>query len=313
MGFTLLGAQHRIRARSQSGYMPLCVGLPLLIVLLAACDSAAPTSTPSRILSGPTLAASPTVAILTSEELYGTSVAFGGDGQNNSTSAPLPSRGGLPPIIRATAINDLPAQIEIFLEDQTSVLGDLYSTGDALLRGPGLLLIGTENSVWGDMANQARAAGISVLVITLRVTPAPTDLGSLLTALSELPTVDPSRLGVVVQGEITDRIFAQCATQPLCDFAALIGPRNRDALVSTFSLYQPRPLLLVAGENDAASTAAAVALASAAPQTTTRLITRVALDENVLQSDSALMTELVAWISTTLVAIPDVLPTIERQ
>jgi|GEM_PF-807094 len=313
MSFTLLRAQYRLQAHHQRGHTALCVGLLLLIVLLAACDSAAPTSTPGRIFSGPTLAASPTIAILTSEELYGTSVAFGGDGQNNSTAAPLPSRGGLPPIMRATAVGDLPAQIEIFLEDQTSVLGDLYSTGDALLRGPGLLLIGLENSIWGDMAAQARAAGISVLVITLRVTPAPTDLGSLLTALSELPTVDPSRLGVVVQGEVTDRIFAQCATQPLCDFAALIGPRNRDALVSTFTLYQPRPVLLVAGENDAASTTAAVALASAATQTTTRLITRASLAANSLQSDSALVAELVAWVSTALVAVPSVLPTIERQ
>ena len=313
MSFSLLWAQHRLHNGNKRDHRALCLGLLLLTVLLAACDASSLTSTPSRILSAPTLAASPTVHIFSSEELYGTSVAFGGDGQNNSTAAPLPSRGGLPPIMRATAAGDLPAQIEIFLADQTSVLGDLYSAGDALLRGPGLLLIGPENATWGDMAAQTRAAGVTVLVITLRVNPAPTDLSSLLTALSELPTVDPSRLGVVVQGAMTDMIFAQCAGQPLCDFAALIGPHDRDTLLRAFSAYQPRPIMLVSGQSDAASTTAAAALASTAPQATTRVISRASLGTNILQSDSALVTELVLWVSAALTATPIALPTIERQ
>lgn len=287
-------------------------GLMILMILLAACDSVGPTLTPTRAISGPTLAPSATIQIFTSEELYGTSVAFGGDGQNNSTAAPLPSRGGLPPVMRATADGNLPAQIEIFFEDQTSVLGELYSTSDALIRGPGLLLLGTDDVLWGDMASRAREAGITVLVIPLRAAPAPSDLNVLLTALSELPTVDPSRLGVFAQGAITDMMFAQCAAEPLCDFAALIGPRSRDPLVMAFSAYQPRPMLVVAGENDAASTTAAVALASAGPQGSTRLITRTVLGPNTLQSDSALVGELVTWAAMVLAAVPEALPTIER-
>lgn len=288
-------------------------GLLLMITLLAACDAVAPTLTPTRLVSGPTLAASATVQILDSEQLYGTSVAFGGDGQNNSTAAPLPSRGGLPPIMRATAVGGLPARIEIFLTDETSVVGELYSTGDALLRGPGLLLLGSETTLWGTTGVQARASGITVLMIPLPQTPAPTDLNTLLTALSELPTVDPSRVGVVVQGPDTDLLFAECAALPLCDFAGLIGPHDRDLLINAFRTYSPRPLLLVVGENDAASTTAAVALVSAAPQATTRYITRRAVSDDLLQNDTALVTDLVGWISTALVAVPVALPTIERQ
>jgi hypothetical protein len=299
------------RCRNARG--ALIFGLLLLTFFLAACDSAGPTLTPTRAISGPTLAASPTVQIFTSEELYGTSVAFGGPGQNNLTAAPLPSRGGLPPVMRATAVGDLPAQIEIFLADQTSVIGDLYSSGDALMRGPGLLLIGAEGALWGTMASQARAAGITVLVIPLRPVPEITDMNTLLTALSELPTVDPSRLGVVIQGWSTELLFPLCAQQPLCDFAVLIGPQDQGILLGGLINYQSRPLLVVAGENDAESMAAAVALNTTAPEGTSRLITRPVVDANLLVNDSALVTDIVAWVSTALGAVPNALPTLEHQ
>jgi len=290
----------------------ILIGLVFLLALLTACDTVTPP-TPTQIMSGPTLEASPTTHILTSEQLYGTSVAFGGDGRNNATTAPIPSRGSLPPIIRATAVGAAAARIDIFLEDGTTVSGDLYTAADALVRGPALMLIGPEKAVWGDVPQQMRTAGLTVLVVPLRVTPAATDLRSLLTSISELPTVDPSHIGMIVQGSITDVMFTQCAHEGFCLFAALIGPQDRDTLLTALSAYQPRLLFLATGDDNSASTTAAIALVSAAPQATVHRIARPTLSDSALQSDSALVTDLVAWVSAMLVTAPEMLPTIERQ
>ena len=85
-----------------------------MVLILVGCTPAGNVPTPyaTRTLSAPGIAASPTIDLQTSEELYGSESGYTGDlGQSDLTAASLPSRGRSSP--RGRRPNVLPLAVEL--------------------------------------------------------------------------------------------------------------------------------------------------------------------------------------------------------
>lgn len=205
----------------------------LLIILLVACaPETGSTATPTRSLSAPTLAPSPTVDIRNSDELYGPD---GSDGQNDPTAAALPSGGGLPPLAIGTQAPGGAQRVTITLTDGRLLVAELYEpaldlSASAGLRVPGVLLVGSNSAEWRDVGPVLRASGYSALVIGLDSAPSTADAVPLLDALSELGSVDPARI-VVVGSPAAQLALDFCGVYAACDGTTLADPLNPDALL----------------------------------------------------------------------------------
>ncbi|MGB1288547.1 MAG: hypothetical protein ACPG7F_18575, partial [Aggregatilineales bacterium] len=166
-----------------------------LLIILTGCDAlnqAAPTATP--ILSAATLAASPTVQIRNSDELYNNVIV----GQNEPTAAAMPSNGILPPEVVATKEAGGAKVVEILLEDGTRLVADLYEriemqaietgdfSGQQPVAFPGVLLLSTERLAWDLLPLQLFQSGMTVLVVEIRANPLPTDIQTLLIAFGDI-------------------------------------------------------------------------------------------------------------------------------
>ncbi len=262
------------------------------VSLLLACVACVPVATspprPTFELSAPTLAASPTVRILTSEELYSEDNT---QGQNSPTAAALPSGGGLPPLSfgERTPLG-VSAPVQIVLDDGVLVEGELYSSGQERLAG--VLLLARQRDVWGELPRQLFNNGYTVAVMTLRPSvPRVNDLSTMLLAVSELGTVDPARMAVIGLEEGADLTLLGCAVDALCDGAVLIRPTLRDALLDALSRYGMRPLLLVATPDDPLADELHAVAANA------QLRTYDAPTLTALTQNASLWLELFAWLN----------------
>ena len=246
-----------------------------LIVLgfvLVGCDVLdVPTPTPTQPLSGPTLEASPTVQIFTSEELYPGNAEAG----FNPTTSSLPARAALPPLAIGTREPGGALTVEIVVADDVILLGDLYARGDlptvanadgseTLQRQPGILILASLRSEWGNFPAFLSSQGATVLVVEMRQPPVAADMDALLTSLSESGTVDPGRIGVIGAGTGADMALMGCAVTPICAATVLLSPQGRDTLANVVASYNPRPLFIAAATDDATSFAAAQAVALSA-------------------------------------------------
>lgn len=235
------------------------VTLFIMLMIFTGCSGSdsVPTVTPTVALSAPTLAPSPTVKVLTSDELYGdTSIG----GQNNPVAAALPSGGELPPLFFGTIEPAGTQTVQIVLADGSLVTGDLYAEGD--FRVPGVLLLAPDRVSWGLLPLQLHAAGLSVLVTDLP--PAASDIETVLISFSELPVVDPARLAVIGADYGAGLALTGCAAYLACDALVLLSPDGRETLPGLMSSYNPRPLLIAVAEADADAYLTSLALASAA-------------------------------------------------
>lgn len=223
----------------------------LLLVCAACVPIALPTPRPTFELSAPTLAPSPTVRILTSEELYSEESSLG---QNNPTAAALPSGGGLPPLaFGESAPLDASVPIQIVLDDGVVVDGELYSSGQDRLAA--VLFVARQRDIWGELPRQLFNNGYTVAVMSLRPSvPRINDLSIMLLAVSELGTVDPSRMVVIGAEDGADLTLLGCAADALCDGAVLLRPTLRDALLDALPRYATRPLFIVALQGDSLAT-----------------------------------------------------------
>mgnify|MGYP000073560264 CR=1 FL=1 len=229
----------------------------LIIVLLAACESVepAPTATPTRALTGPTVEASPIVR----GELPTQQPTLQFIGQNDPTAAAMPSGGNLPPLPVGTPVQgEVRQAIQITVADGRTLPGDLYSLGDQ--RVPGLLMLAPDSDAWLDLPLRLQAAGFTVLTIDLAAVASPDDVSGLLQSLSDFGSVDPGRMGVIGGEGGADVALAGCATELLCDAVALVSPTQHDPLLIAMQRFNPRALFAAAGQDDAASYAAAQAL-----------------------------------------------------
>jgi len=242
--------------RRSSGYRAVCCFTLLGALFLVACEPAEPlTPTRTRTLTGPTIAASPTVL-----PLIPTDPAEGYYGQNDPTAAALPGSGELPPL----PVGGFEAGgqvVQITAEDGGLINGILYQSG--LVRQPGILLLATDYANWGSFPAKLAEAGFTVLSVTMRPDSGIADVSVLLRALSS-GEADPGRLGMMGAGSAADTAFLGCAAEMLCDTVVLLSPTQHDVLLAALPTYNPRALFTAASREDTFAYATAQDLASAA-------------------------------------------------
>lgn len=237
----------------------LAVSIWLFTLLLAACDAQPPSPTPTRALSGPTLAASqepflgpPTEAPPDIE---------GGIGQNDPTAAALPPGGAaLPPLLIGTPGSGR-QQVEITADDGTRLYGDLLQNAE--VRMPGVLLLGSDRTAWGGFPDQLNAAGYTVLVMELRESAGVADVRVMIDALTS-GMADPGRIAVIGAARGADLALLGCADVATCDVAILLSPLQEQTLLNEMPRFNPRPLLQAVSQTDEESFTTAQALDAAA-------------------------------------------------
>lgn len=220
--------------------------------LFAACDNVAPTPTPTRELSAPTLQPSATVLPFL-EEPDSTQLQF--VGQNDPTAAALPRDSELPPLpIGTLAPGETRQPIQVTAPDGTQLSGDLYASPLGPT-SPGILMLNAgENTAWVDFPLRLQQQGYSVLVMPLRPNlvsnsaVAMGDFSAMLQALGQVS--DPGHLGVIGAEAGADVALAGCATEPLCDALALFSPTDQQIAQLTITSYNPRPIFLSVAQND---------------------------------------------------------------
>lgn len=283
----------RIRPVTQSFYR-----LPFaLFLLLTACNvlPQAPEPTSTRNFTAPTIAPSPTVQILNSDEIYGDNIV---DGQSNATAAALPVDAPLPPV-QAGITGESGAQVvQIFLEDGSSVMGELYEQGDSDNRVAGILIIGQEIDGWASLASDLFNAGYTVLVIDLPENPRAEIMDTLLTSLSENGTVDPARIAAIGAEASADFAFLGCTIYEICDAVVMLSPQSRNAILNVLPNYNPRPLFLAASLNDAESYATAASIATSFADGSRFVEQSTGTGTGLLALNSELSNFVITWLAT---------------
>ncbi|MFN8372393.1 MAG: hypothetical protein U0694_05900 [Anaerolineae bacterium] len=232
----------------------------LIAIFLSACATDPTlTPTPTHVLTGPTLEASATIDPLP----YPSPIP----GDNyfadyfDPTAAGLPAGAQLPPELIDTPVpNQLFQEIVLTATDGTQLFGDLYQQN---LRVPGILLLTRNRLEWDTLPEQLYTTGFTVLAMDIRAGAGLEDFEVMLQALAS-GIADPGRLIVIGGGEGADLALIGCATDGLCDAAALLSPTGGQTLVNLMADFNPRPLLLAASEEDAEAYNTILALQTAA-------------------------------------------------
>lgn len=274
----------------------------LCLIAFAACDNIAPTLTPTRPISAPTLQASPTVLpFVPSDEP--TQLLY--VGQNDPTAAALPRDSELPPLLSGTlAPGESRQPIQVTAPDGTQLTGDLYVSPTQDL-SPGILMLNADNEAWLDLPLRLQRRGYTVLVMPLR--PGSTansasmlgDFESMIRALAEI--ADPGHLAVVGAEMGADIGLAGCAVEPLCDALVLLTPTSLDIAQNTIVRYNPRPIYLAVGQSDSANFGVVEYLrGSARGETGYDAVAGQAGGAALLQTDPPLTDRLIEWLGTQL-------------
>jgi hypothetical protein len=226
----------------------------LLCFTFAACDNIAPTPTPTRPISAPTLEPSPTVLPLMQEQLP-TQLQF--VGQNDPTAAALPRDSDLPPLpIGTLAPGETRQPIQITAPDGIQLNGDLYvsPTGPD---SPGILMLSADNRAWLDLPLRLQQRGYTVLAMPLRSglnassDTALGDFGAMIEGLGQIS--DPGHLAVIGAESGADVGLAGCAVEPLCKALVLFTPTSLEIAQASITRYNPRPIFLAVVQSDAAN------------------------------------------------------------
>lgn len=266
---------------------------PILLLTLTACvlpTRTAVTATPTRALSAPTLAVSPTPVIRTSDELYQDDHTF--IGRSNPTVEALPVDGDLPPISMGVDGN----VVEVVLADGSALLGDLYQSGDT--RRPGVLLVGKDRSAWGTLPLELQSAGFTVLVMDMGLVPQAQHVETMMRTFINVGTVDPAHIGVIGEAQGADTVMLACAVDELCDVVALLSPLSRDTLLNVIPSYGTRPLLIATSNQDPESYPTSLALTQTAQGDTRFVETSNGRGSSMLQFQPDLTNQLVTWFTT---------------
>ncbi len=273
-----------------------------VLLLISGCNALpqAPTLTPTRSISAPTLAASPTARILSSGALYGDNIR---NGQNNLTAAALPNEASMPPL-HATQDAGRPDTAQIVLENGDVLLADIYAAQtESSERVPGVLLLGRERVNWGNFPGDVAAAGFMVMVVELPASLRVTVMDTLLTSFSNQGRVDPARMAVIGADEGADFALLGCAEYLICDAAVLLSPRGRDTLANVLPNFNPRPLFVVAAADDSDAYNAALALSNGFADGSRFVEVATGQGASLLALNSRPGTEIIAWLQTVL--LPD--------
>jgi len=234
--------------------------LLVTILLLASCDDATFTPTPARTLSGPTLEATDTLALPTPTDVLFDEIEY--EGQNDPTAAAMAPQSALPPLAVGTqpSAPDLPVNVEITAFDGVLLPGVMFPSLD---RRPGVLLLASTLDEWGDFPSRLHNAGFTLLLMTVREGTPLLDFSLMMQALSS-GDADPASLAVIGAGRGADIALLGCAGDLLCDTMVLLSPSGDSALLNAMPAINPRPLMLVASEDDSTSYSSIQALQTAA-------------------------------------------------
>jgi dienelactone hydrolase len=223
--------------------------LLLLSIILAACDNPPVPITPSYALSGPTLEASaeffPAVqtSVPTQQQVVG---------QNNPTAASLPSGGELPPLAVGTAEAGNPRQpVLVTAGDGTQMNGDLYMAFSDTA-APGILMLAPDRTAWLDLPLRLQNEGFTVMAMDLRPNATVGDVDALLRALTQMETVDAGHMGLIGAEAGADLALVACAQGTPCDAVVMLSPVQESTVTGAILQYNPRPLFMSAGQEDAA-------------------------------------------------------------
>jgi hypothetical protein len=276
--------------------------LGALAVGAAACDNIAPTLTPTRPISAPTLQASPTVLpFVPSDEptrlLY--------VGQNDPTAAALPRDSELPPLAAGTVVpGETHQPIVVTAPDGVQLSGDLYISPTQDL-SPGILMLSADNSAWLDLPLRLQRQGYTVLAMPLRPdttansASALGDFEAMIMALAQV--ADPGHLAVVGAETGADMALAGCAVELLCDALVLLTPTDLDIAQNTIIRYNPRPIYLSVARNDGVNFGIVEYLrGSARGEIGYDLVDGQARGAALLQTDPPLTDRLIEWLGTQL-------------
>lgn len=242
-----------------------------LTLLLAACGtSSAPrrTPVPQFPTRGPLLILTPTLMpVAPLEEGAGVGApGVGALGVNNATQAGLAAEGQ--PDIEGPTITPRATQTNFPMRlsgvEGLLLEADYYSAAQRPTPGVLLLHMGDSNRhAWDVLAARLQQAGYTVLAVDLRGhgatggavnwALAQQDVGAVLAELALLPGVDPQQLIVIGAGIGANLGINACADRPGCAAAVMLSP-GVDYLGITannaVTRFGPRPLLIIAGEND---------------------------------------------------------------
>lgn len=263
----------------------------LFLLGAAGCAGDASPATATVFFSAPTLQPSPTIPIRNSEELYGSDPFGPGD----LTAAALPGNAALPPLVVGTPEAGAGASIQLILPDGRSLIGSLVEHGGAL-RAPGVLLLAGPARDWADLPVRLRQAGMTTLALEVVPPLTAEDVRILLESLSEVNSVNPGELGVVASLDLADSALAGCAVVEMCDVLVMLSPQGGQA--ATLADYNPRPLLVVVGRDDATAYPAALALLSGAASG--RLVEATTGRGTGLLADAGQVLNIVEWLVTNL-------------
>ncbi len=226
----------------------------LFLLSFAACDNVAPTPTPARPLSGPTLEPSPTILPLMQAQ-EPTQLLY--QGQDDPTAAALPRDSALPPLAAGTIVPGQTHQpITVTALDGAQLTGDLYVSPTQDLSA-GILMLAADNTAWLDLPLQLQSKGYAVLAMSLRPNTAASsqmaqgDFEAMIQALGQV--ADPGHLAVIGAETGADVALAGCSTEPLCKALALLTPTDQQIAQLSITGYNPRPLFLVVSQGDSAS------------------------------------------------------------
>lgn len=273
------------------------VMLLVLTLTAAACTGTGTVATlpPTRALSAPTLQASPTTFIQTSDQLYGTIT----EGQNSLTAAALPGRAALPPLSMGTPDASGAASVQLVLTDGTLISAMLYQAVGGV-RVPGILLLVNTVEAWGTFPAELMRAGFTVLVVPYEGVIPIADLDVVLTSLSEDGSVDPARIAIIGGEQSADAALLGCASFVICDAAVLLSPQGRNTLLNVLPNLEPRFMLVLASRANEESFATAVSLVSSYPNRSQLIEASGGSGAAILQADAAQTSAIITWLGQSL-------------
>ncbi|MCY3780185.1 MAG: hypothetical protein OXG78_07750 [Chloroflexi bacterium] len=271
----------------------LC-GAIFVVMLLASCRltvGARPTAA-ARIAYAPRFDPTPTIHIVSSDELYGEDSRAVGETSPGLASFPVGAV--LPPAPDA----DSEHGVTVLLDAATSIRGELYLADGP--RNPGLLLLGEDARAWGNLPSRLSQAGYVALVLETEATTRARHVETMLQSLIAVSNVDAGLIAVVGAGRAADLALLACAVNSLCDALALLSPLSRDTLLNVLPSYGERPLWLAAANADAEARRAAAALAEAARGEARFLAVPGGRGALMLQLQPELEEDLLLWLADQL-------------
>jgi dienelactone hydrolase len=271
--------------------------LLFLVLLLAACDTPPSQITPSYELSGPTLEPSVEVfpEVQTSEPTQRLFL-----GQNNPTAAAMPSGGEMPPLVVGTMDVSNPRQpIQLTAGDGTLMDGDLYmALGESA--APGVLLLAPDRAAWLDLPLRLQNAGLTVLAMDLRPNATAGDVDLMLRSLTQMELVDAAHIGIIGAEAGADLSMVACAQGSPCDALIMLSPVDEATVTGAILQYNPRPLFMSAGQDDAAFGVTELVRASARGDVTYETIPGAQRGAALLQASPALGDQIIEWLQVQL-------------